>query len=232
MPRKKQVKKLTKVRHEMIDTKTEGLLPAKPTLPSEVLRDPGKASSFRWGVVVVLFIITLGVYLATRGYIVAAMVEGKPIFAWDVNRAVMSRYAAQTLESMISERLIAETAQKQNVVITKSDVDSKINDLVKSLGSGVSIDDLLKYQGVKRAEFESQVKLQLAVEKILGKDIAITESDIDDYIAKNRDTLTATDEASMREEAKQTIFSQKMSEKIQPWFADLKEKAKITRFLK
>lgn len=89
-----------------------------------------------------------------------------------------------------------------------------------------------KYQGVSKNEFQNQVKLQLTVEKMLGKDIAISESDIDEYIANNADTLTATDEASLREEARQTIFSQKMSEKIQPWFAELKEKAKIIRLLK
>lgn len=145
MSPKKHAKK--SVRHEMIDTKTENLLSSKPTYPSDILRDPVKASSFRWGVIVVLLLITVGVFLATRGYIVAATVDGKPIFAWNVNRAVMSRYGAQTLESMISEKLIAEAAQKKNIIVSDKDVTAKIDELVLSLGAGVSLDDLLKVSG-------------------------------------------------------------------------------------
>jgi hypothetical protein len=224
-------KKSATARHEMIDTKTEDLLQS-PSLPTDELKDPYKAASFRWGVLVVLFVILGIVYLVNRGYIVAAMVNGKPVFGWELNSAVMSRYGSQTLENMISERLIAETAQKQGIIVSKSEVDGKLNDLVKSLGPNVKIDDVLKYQGVTRSEFENQVRLQLAVEKLLGKDVVVSDADIDTYIAENKETLTATDEAGLREEAKQTLFSQQVSQKIQPWFAELKGKAKIVRLFK
>lgn len=221
-----------RARHEMIDTKTENLLLTKPSVPSEILRDPSSAASLRWGIFAVLFIVIIGAYLASRGYIVAAMVNGKPIFGWDVVSSVMSHYGSTTLDSMISDRLITEAAQKQNVNITQKDVDAKINDLMKSLGSNVKIDDVLKYQGMTKAEFDDQVRLQLTVEKILGKGVTASDSEIADYISKNQTTMTATDDAGLQNEASQAIVSQKINDKVQVWFADLKSKAKISTFLK
>ena len=50
-----------------------------------------------------------------------------------------------------------------------------MNDLVKTLGPDVKLDDLLKYQGMTKTDFENQIRLQLTVEKILGKDVAVAE---------------------------------------------------------
>ena len=214
--------------HEMIDRKTENLLPNSPTASSKMSR----FYQHRWAYFFILVLAVVALYLGMKGYLVAATVDGQPIFGWDVTHAMMSRYGAQTLDSIISERLVAKAAAKAGVVITQKDVDAKINDVLKSLGPNVKLDDLLAYQGVTKGDFENQVKLQLTVEKLLGKDIKIADSDIDDYIAKNKDTLTATDDAGLREEARQALFSQAVSQKIQPWFTDLKAKASIVRLLK
>jgi hypothetical protein len=229
MPKKVKSKK-TASRHEMIDAKTEGLI---STPSSMAYSDTGaQKSTSKWIVLGVVVLAVLGIYLGSRGYIVAAMVNGKPIFRWDLARALQTRFGTQTLESMISERLIADTAASQNITIPQEEVEAKMNDMVKTLGPNVKIEDLLKYQGMTKADFEGQIRLQLTVEKILGKDIAVTDAEVDEFIAQNKETMTATDEAAMRGEAREALTSQKVSEKIQPWFAELKEKAKIVRMVK
>jgi hypothetical protein len=133
---------------------------------------------------------------------------------------------------MISEKLIAQAAAKQGVVIAQTDVDAKIANLVSTLGPNVKLEDVLQYQGMTKSEFQNQVRLQLIVDKLLGKDVTIADADIEDYIAKNKETLTATDDAGLKSEAQQALMTQKISEKIQPWFAELKTQAKIVRLFK
>lgn len=234
MPRKaKKTNKKVHARHEMIDVKTENLISTKPVRTSELLRDPHKAASFRWGVLVVLLLVILGAYwLVNRGYVVAALVNGKPIFTWQINQSVMTRYGAQTLDSMISEQLITDAAAKQNVVITQTDVDAKVASLVSTLGPNVKLEDVLQYQGMTKSEFEDQVRVQMIVDKILGKGITVSDSDITDYIANNKDTLTATDDAGLKSEAQQAIMTQQISDKIQPWLTDLRSQAKIVQLFK
>lgn len=183
-------------------------------------------------IVILLLVIGLvALFFTNKGLLLAATVNGKPIFRWDLNNVLVSRFGSQTLDAMVSEALIEEEAKKAGVSVTQADVDVKTQSLVESIGGGMTLDQLLQYQGMSRADFESQLKLQLTVEKLLGKDISVTEDDVTNYIATAAATLTATDEAGMREEARQTIFSQKISEKLQPWFSEIRTKASIVRFL-
>lgn len=190
------------------------------------------AKPSRKGLYLILLLILVAAFLLTRkGLLIAAVVNGRPIFRWDLNKVLEQRFGKQTLEGMISESLIADAAKKQNVEITPADVDAKEQSIVKSLGANVQIEELLKYQGMSKEDFDNQVRLQLTVQRVLGKDIQITDDDVNNYIATNRATLVATEEAKLRDEAKQAILDQKVSEKVQAWFAELKAKAKISRFL-
>jgi foldase protein PrsA len=183
---------------------------------------------------VALIIVVLGlvaIFVSNKGLLVAAVVNGRPIFRWQLTSVMISRFGQQTLESMISQALIDVEAKKAGIIVSQTDIAQKESDLVKSLGGDVSIDDILKYQGMTKADFEDQLRLQLTVEKLLGKDIIITDADIDAYIATSGSMLAATDEAGLREEAKQAIFSQQVNDKLQTWFSEVRTKAKILRFL-
>lgn len=212
--------------HEMIDRKTEELLPEYR--PAVVKYSGGGR---KWWYIGVLVVILAILFFLNKGLLLAAIVDGRPIFSWELNRMLTSRFGKQTLEGIISEKLIAKAAQKQGIKVTQTEIDTKIADIVKGLGGNVNIDDLLKYQGLTKSDFESQIRLQLTVAKVLGKDITVGDSDIDGYIQNNRASLTATTEAEMREQAKNAIFDQKIGEKLQPWFLELKQKSKIFRFI-
>lgn len=184
----------------------------------------------RW-IFIAILVALAALFLVKKGLIVAAIVNGRPIFRWELTNSLVSRFGKQTLEGMISETLIAAEARKSGVTISNQEVDGKVAEVVKGLGENVKLEDVLQFQGMTKSDFENQIRLQLTVEKILGKDIQITEGDVDNYIATNRATLVATDPGKLREEARSTMFNQKVSEKLQPWFLEIKDKAKVFRFL-
>lgn len=235
----KQVKKVTKKSvvkatrapkkvYELMDDSSEKILHDLP----QPYEQPSRKSGLQWGAVILGLLFIVVVYAATKGYIVAALVNGSPVFRWDVSKILVSRYGQQTLESIISEKLIGDAAKKQGVIVSQKDIDEKTNEVVKSLGPNVKLEDLLKYQGMNKSDFEHQIALQLTVERILGKDVTVSDSEVADFIDKNKDTMVATDEAAMRGEAREALKSQKINEKIQPWFASLKQGAKVVRLMK
>lgn len=181
--------------------------------------------------IIVALLAVLALVLANKAMFLAAVVDNKPIFSWELNRVLVDRYGKQTLEGIISERLIAGEAKKQNMILSPSDIKNREDEIVKGLGSGMPLEELLKIQGLSKDEFDRQITLQLTVQKILGKDLVITQDDINKFIASNRATLVATEEASLQSEAKQAILDAHIGEKLQPWFNELKTKAKILRFL-
>lgn len=229
-------------------TKKRTTKPARKTEKSVVAPEPAAESAVlptmaaaptpttprsysRFVFLIILVLALVGVFLTNRGWFLAAVVDGKPIFRWELNRVLTSRFGQQTLEGMISEMLIADAAKEANVQVTDAEVAAKQQEIVASLGGNVSVDDLLKYQGMSKVDFDNQVKLQLTVQKILGKDLAITEADIDAFIASNRAMLVATTPAGMRDEARQAILDQKIGERLQPWFEQLKQEAQVSRYL-
>lgn len=169
--------------------------------------------------------------LANKGMLVAAVVEGRPVWSWELNGVLVDRYGKQTLEGMISEKLIESEARKLGVVMTPAEVAAREEEIVKGLGGGMSLEEILKIQGLTKSEFDRQITLQLTVQKLLGKDLAITDTDVDNFIATNRATLVATEEAALKSEARQAILDAYIGEKLQPWFNELKAKAKVLRFL-
>ena len=216
MARKKSIKKLP----------PENLLPMESEQPKRRFPFPFKKAAL------IVVILGLGaVFVSNKGLLVAAVVNGRPIFRWQLTSVMISRFGAQTLDGMISQSLIDGEARKAGISIAAADIAKKESDLVASLGGGVSLEEVLKYQGMTKADFEDQLRLQLTVEKLLGKDIVITDADVDGYIATNQATLTATDDAGLKEEAKQAIFSEQINTKLQTWFSELKTKAKVLRFL-
>lgn len=223
-----KIKKSTRPaqRHEMIDAKTEDLLPMTSSTTwakKPVWRNRTRALG------ILLLVLLTGFFLVKKGFIVAAVVNSKPIFRWELNSQLASRFGTQTLESMITERLIADAAQKEGVVVIQADVDAKVTTITQTLGPNVKLEELLKYQGMTREDFEHQVKLQLTVERILGKGVSVEDKEIDAFLKSNRETMIATDDAALRVEARDAVFSQKTSEKMQPWLLELRDKAKITK---
>ncbi|KKT47203.1 MAG: hypothetical protein UW37_C0012G0001, partial [Candidatus Gottesmanbacteria bacterium GW2011_GWA2_44_17] len=136
----------------------------------------------------------------------------------------------QTLEGMISEKLIAQEARRSGVVVTQEEIDKQEEEVLKSFGGKVTLDELLKFQGTTKAEFDGQIRLQLLVNKLLEKDVTVTDEEIASYRETNKALMVSSDEADLKEEARKALLEQKINEKIQPWFTELKNKAKIFKF--
>lgn len=191
-------------------------------------RGPQKKTAIIIGVLTLILLFALAL---SKGYILVAIVNNKPLFRFQLDQTMMARYGKQTLEGMISESLIADEANRLNIVVSQEEIDKQEEEVLKSFGGKVSLDELLKFQGTTKAEFDSQIKLQLVVNKIMEKDITVTDEEIAAYKETNKALMVSSDEAALTEEARKALAEQKINEKIQPWFTELKNKAKIFKFL-
>lgn len=206
------------------------LPPPNMSLATPAKPEP-KFSNKKIYIVVLLLAVGALLLAINKGWVIAALVNGRPIFRWQLNSILVSRFGQQTLEGLIGEMLIADAAATSGVNVSPAEIEAKQQEVVKGLGGNVKIEDLLRFQGMTKSDFDNQIRLQLMVEKLLSRDLVISDADIDNFIATSSATLTATEPGKLRDEARQAIISQKVSERLQTWFLELKDKAKITRFL-
>lgn len=182
--------------------------------------------------VVLVIVILGGLAYFFKNEFLAAIINGKPIFRYQLNQRLSATYGKETLENMIVENLIKEEANKNGVAVTEDDITKEIAKVTSSLGQGVKLEDVLSYQGVTLADFKSQLELRLKVNKILEKEVTVSDDEISTFLKDNAKTIVASGEAEKKDEARAKIKEQKISELIQKWVTDLISKAKITRFLK
>lgn len=186
------------------------------------------------GLLIVLIIGGLGFTFKDKWLdkVVVAMVNGQPVLRTELDQRLASTYGKETLENLIIEKLIADEAAKNKISVSEKDIDGEVAAISESLGEGTKIEDVLAMQGMTTQSFRDQMKLKIQVDKILEKDITITDAEITQYLKDNASTLIATDEAAKKEEAKTALHDQKINEKVQGWIGDLLANGKITRFLK
>lgn len=184
-----------------------------------------------------LLALIILVFLAykNKDLFLAGMVDGQPIFSWELNSRMSARYGQQTLDEIINERLVLSEAAKKGITVTDKEIKDKIAEVEKSLGGQTTLPDALKQQGLTMEEFQKQIKLRLVVEKTLADKVKVSEKEIDNYLTSNKDTIATyagSESASQRKYATDTLKQQKTSTEFEKWFNDLKAKAKISKFLR
>lgn len=180
-------------------------------------------------IIVILFVIYY-----FRSSFIAAVVNNRPITRYSLDRDLEKQGGKQVLDNKITEILILQELDKQKIAVPQADIDQKIKEIEDQVTSqGQKLDSLLATQGQTKKDLENQLKLQIAVEKILGKDVNIGDKEIADYFEQNKSTYEKdTKIEDKKEEIKTTLYRQAISEKFQPWIEEIKKNSKIYYFLK
>lgn len=181
-----------------------------------------------------VIIILAGTLYYFKNQFIVATVDGKPIFRLTLIRELEKKAGKEVLDSLITEILILQEAKKENVVISEDEIKEEIRQIEESFSSqGQDLDQLLEVQGMTRDELGEQIRVQKIVEEIVGKDISVTDEEIDEYIEENKDFIPQeSDIGEVRASVKGQLEQQKVNEKAQLWIQSLQDKAKINNLLR
>ncbi len=189
-----------------------------------------KKSYLLWAIGVIALI--LAIYLL-RGMFIAATVNGQPISRIAVIRELERQGGKQALNSIVTKNLILQEAKKQNVTVNKEEIDKelkRIEDNIKRQGQ--TLDQALTLQGMTKENLVEQIRLQKMIEKIVGKDIKVADKEVDEYIAKNQESLPQDQERKvLGAQVKDQLRQQKLNEKVNSWIESLRKNAKISSFV-
>lgn len=184
-------------------------------------------------IVLIIALLIIGFAYQFKSIFVAALVNGQPISRLTVVKELEKQSGKQMMDSLVSKTLIAQEAKKQNVTVSQKEIDDEVKNIEDTLKKrGQNLDQLLEFQGTTRQEFLEQIKMQKTVQKLIGKDIKVTDKEINDYYEKNKDSFPeGSKEADLKESIKQQLEQQKLSDKFQSWIQELRNKAKINYFV-
>lgn len=192
-----------------------------------------KRSSLLYGAITVAALFVVVAFLFTRGFIVAATVNGSPISRLAVIQELEKQGGKQALEAMVNEKLIETELAKGGISIEASDVDAKIKEIEAQVATqGGTLEEALASQGMTMEQLRAQLTTQLKLEKLLATKVQVTPEEVDAYITENK--ITPPKDVSL-EEVKSQVTEQLKQEKFQAeaqkWVADITEKATIKYYV-
>lgn len=200
-------------------------------------KQPGNSFAFKLkkSYLIGLIVVVLTTILAFFGknIVIAATVNGQPIYRLSIVSELEKQGGKQALDGIISETLIFQEARKKNVSVSEDEIAAEIKKIEDNLSKqGQSLDQLLITQGLGRDSLKKRITIQKLVEKLIGKDIAVSDKEVDEYIEKNKDQLPQDqDQNKLRSDIKEQLKQQKLSEKVQNWLTDLQKNSKINYFV-
>lgn len=167
-----------------------------------------------------------------------AVVNGQLISKSELDHRLVQSYGSDMTSSLVDETLVLQEGNKEKVTIAQKDIDGQISKIESQIAPQ-KLDDALAQRHLTRDDLNRQIRIQLIVEKILGKDIHPSNTDIQNYFDQNKDTLAqqankTADQLKIedvRDAIISNLISSQISAKYQPWIESLRAKASIKTFI-
>lgn len=184
----------------------------------------------------ILIVITIAVLLL-RDYSAAAKVNGERITRAEYIKELEKQNGSKVMDTMITRKLIEQEARKNNITVNDKEIDTTLKQIEDNMKKqGQELDTMLKAEGMTRTQLRDDIRMQKSVEKLLAKQINVTEKDVDTYITQNPQPTPETYETPTptplnRNEIKQQLKQEKSQTAYQKWITDLRAKAKISSYI-
>ncbi len=185
---------------------------------------------------VLIILITAGIlglmYLSKQS-IVAATVNGRPIYRYQLIKRLEKDFGKQAYENMLREELLNQEAERKAIIVTQSDIDNEFKKIDQELKSqGTSLDDALKQQNLTKADVTDSIRFQILATKLVADKITVSEEEIKQYTDQNKDFLPKDQSAEqIRATVEEYIKSQKEAQAVDALLNELKGKAQINQIL-
>jgi len=110
---------------------------------------------------------------------VVATVNGRPITAQDVTRKLLERYGRAALQVLMVDAALADAAERAGVGVTDEEVAARLARAEQSQKGRTELRRRLAEQGVTVAQFRSDLRRELLIEKLLESRGTLTVSQQD-----------------------------------------------------
>ncbi len=167
-----------------------------------------------------------------KGVFVVATVNGNPISRLSLINKLEKTSGKQTLDGLITQKLVTTELDKANIVVTADEVKAELTKIEGQItGQGGTLDEVLASQGMTRADLMEQLTVNLRVEKFLADKIQVSDEDVNKYIKDNKLKVPWGKEAEYKAQVAEQLKSSKLSTAAKEWIGTLRTSANINYFV-
>lgn len=183
-----------------------------------------------WVKIVAVTLIILG-YAVYRFWGIAK-VNNVTISRVAYYKAMEQQVGKQVLENLIQETLIRQAAVAQNYVVDQKKIDDQVATISAQIAAqGSTIEEALKAENLTMADVRKMYELNIIVENLGRGEVLVTDTEIDKYIADNKDSLPENlTGVELRNMVGSQLENEKANTNISNWLKNLEANAEIVKF--
>jgi len=106
------------------------------------------------------------------------------------------------LKQLVEDRLILSEAKKQNIVVEEKDVDERIDEITKQVGSERELENMLNGQNLTlnelRARYKEKILIRKLIDRKVGIGIIITPLEVKNYYNEHEEDFLQPEEVSLK----------------------------------
>lgn len=121
---------------------------------------------------------------------VVATIGDKKITQDELNDVLVERYGVETLNSLISEKIVELEIAKENIKIASEDIDKEFKNMEEQYGGKEALANAMANSNLTEKDLKNDIKNKLSIDKLLKDDIKISEENIAKYYEENKANFT------------------------------------------
>ncbi|MED3712515.1 peptidylprolyl isomerase [Peribacillus frigoritolerans] len=123
-----------------------------------------------------------------------ASIDGKKINEDELYDALVAGYGADTLDLLITNKLVELEAEKAGIKITDEEIQKEIDVMVESYGDEKSLKEQLEASGSSMDALKKDIVVYLQTKKLVEPRITVTDDEISTYFEDNKDTFAQAEQ--------------------------------------
>lgn len=138
---------------------------------------------------VVVISLTLLLTMAFSKKDTAASINGVEISKEELYSKLTDLYGKDTLDSLVTNKMIEMEAKKEKVKVTGNEIDEELTKLQESYGGEEAFTSALDQNNVSMDKIREDIEFYLLAEKLIEPDISITDEEMKTYFEENKDSF-------------------------------------------
>ncbi|MEF2098164.1 peptidylprolyl isomerase [Bacillus sp. CFBP9009] len=153
-----------------------------------------------------------------------ASIDGEKINKDELYDALVAGYGADTLDLLITNKLVELEAEKAGIKIKDEEIQKEIDVMVESYGDEKSLKEQLEASGSSMEALKKDIVVYLQTKKLVEPRITVTDEEISTYFEDNKDTFA---QAEQVEASHILVEDEKTAKKVAKEIADGGDFAKL-----
>lgn len=127
---------------------------------------------------------------------VVATVDNINITKDELYDLLVEQYGAQTLDALISDKIIELEVAKNKVEISSEEVDKEVESMANYYGGMEALDNAMKSYNMTMEDMKDNVKMNLSLKKLVGSNIIISDEEIVSYFEENKEKFNQEEQVN------------------------------------